>query len=108
MISTHLVYVFFLSSMVLLISLGLLCAIKLDYRNPCWVRWIVLSPCLVALVTTYRLSTGNYVPYQEDVLFYIALAANYALIYSRFTGRAWLDIRTKEWVAEQSKTEAAK
>lgn len=94
--------ILFFVIMLVLVSIGLLCSIKLDNRNPFWVRWIVLSPCLLALFTAYRMAIHQYVPYIEDVFFYATLSLNYALIYSRFTGKAWLDLRTPGWVKKQT------
>lgn len=104
----HILHLLFFAVMVVLISIGLLCAARLDHRNPFWVRMVVLSPCMVALVTTFRMVKGDYVPYPEDVMFYVALALNYALIYSRFTGRAWLDLRTAHWIREQQQLQQGK
>lgn len=96
------VEVAFLIVMAALVAIGLLCSARLDDRNPCWVRWIVLSPALVALFTSYRMLTAQYIPYVEDVVFYLSLCAMYALVYSRFTGRPWLDLRTQKWLKERT------
>lgn len=83
----------FVAVMAALVVIGVLCAKKLSEENPFWVRMIVLSPCLAALLAVIMFFQDAYVPYFVDLVFAATMMAMYMLVYSRFTSRPWLDIR---------------